>query len=333
MKDLYILSNDKIWFSNRYYTSNNDLDNIISCLNKNYKINLVSRKSSKKLNFLISNKIKIFNLNDINEKKINILLISITPFNFFAFFYLLMFKNIDLKGFVYLRSDGFLEYKYRYGILGYLFYDLMFTLIKKKLSILSCSKNFTKVKISKVLHPSELTSKWFRKKKSKKKNTDFLYIGRFKKDKGVLFLSNFFKNQFKNYNLKIVGTEKKNINSKFYSKNIEYIGPISSKEKLIDVYDNSKVFILPSYIEGFPKVISEALARNIPVIIFDEIKYVINGRFGIFVCKRNARSIKKKVEYIFKNYNKIQKKIKNNYFFTKKNFEGEFLDLIKNGFK
>ena len=128
MKDLYILSNDKIWFSNRYYTSNNDLDNIISCLNKNYKINLVSRKSSKKLNFLISNKIKIFNLNDINEKKINILLISITPFNFFAFFYLLMFKNIDLKGFVYLRSDGFLEYKYRYGILGYLFYDLMLRL-------------------------------------------------------------------------------------------------------------------------------------------------------------------------------------------------------------
>ena len=334
MKNLHVITNDKLWISKRFYTSNNDLNNIISCLHNKYKINLICRKNSKKLNFLIDKKINLCNLNDIEEKHINILLISISPFNFFALFYLSFIKNIKIKGFVYLRSDGFLEYKFRFGILGYLFYFIMFNFIKKKVTILSCSKNFTKVKISKILHPSELTAKWFRKKKKLiKKNIDFLYIGRFKKDKGVLFLSKFLKDNFIKYKVKIVGTKKKDINKKFFSNNIEYLAPISSEEKLIDLYDSAKIFILPSYIEGFPKVISEALARDLPIIIFEDIKYVINGRYGIFTCKRNIKSFKNKVDYIFENYDEIQKRIKKNYFFTKKNFKREFLNSIKNGFK
>ena len=135
MKKLYLLSNDKVWLSKKNYTSNNDLDNIVSCLNKNYDLRLICRKSKKKLNFLIKNKIKHCNFNKISDQKLKILLISITPYNFFVLIYLIFFKKLSVKGYVYLRSDGFLEYKYRYGILGYLFYDLMFTLIKKKLSI------------------------------------------------------------------------------------------------------------------------------------------------------------------------------------------------------
>ena len=44
MKKIYLISNDKIWFSDKRYTSNNDLNNIITCLNKNYDLNLLCKK-------------------------------------------------------------------------------------------------------------------------------------------------------------------------------------------------------------------------------------------------------------------------------------------------
>ena len=51
MKKIYLITNDKIWLSEKKYTSNNDLNNIISCLNTNYELNLVCRKSKKKTKF------------------------------------------------------------------------------------------------------------------------------------------------------------------------------------------------------------------------------------------------------------------------------------------
>ena len=331
MNRLYIASNDKIWSSKKKFTSNNEMGNIVSCLYKNYRVHLLCRKSNKKLNFLIKNKSTHDELTNINEKKINLLLVSISPYNCFVIFYLIFLKRIKLKGFVYLRSDGFLEYKYRYGILGYYFYYFMFLFVKRYLKIISCSKFFTKVNIKKVIHPSELTKIWFKKSDIKNKDkTDFLYVGRFKKDKGAIYLANLFKNQLKEYFLTVVGTNKKIINKKFYSKNINYLNSISDVKKLIKIYDSSKIFILPSYIEGFPKVISESLSRLKPIIIFEDIKYVVNNRKGIFVCKRDEKSLRKTINYIFKNYKVIQKEIKKSYFFTKDNFKKELLMIIKN---
>jgi len=238
---------------------------------------------------------------------------------------------VDIKGYVYLRSDGFLEYKYRYGLLGYLFYYLMFYFITKKLKIFSCSNNFTKVQSDTIVHPSELNSIWFDRKKSEKQyHTDFLYVGRFKKDKGSFYLVKIFKNILKNYNLTIVGNDKKSIPEKYIAKNINYKESVSNINELIKVYDSTKIFILPSFIEGFPKVISESLARLRPVIIFEEIQYVVNEREGIFVCKRDEKSLIDTITFILKNYTDIQKKIEHNYFYTKENFKKEILTLIQN---
>ena len=331
MNKIYLVSNDKIWFSKKRYTSSNDLNNIITCLNKNYDINLICRNSFKKFNFQLDENFKHFKFNKILEKKINILLISITPYNFFVLFYLYIIKKVDIKGFVYLRSDGFLDYKYRYGLLGYLFYYLMFYFITKKLKIISCSNNFTKVQSDIIVHPSELNSIWFDRKNSEKQYyTDFLYVGRFKKDKGSFYLVKIFKNILKNYNLTIVGNDKKSIPEKYIAKNINYKESVSNINELIKVYDSTKIFILPSFIEGFPKVISESLARLRPVIIFEEIQYVVNEREGIFVCKRDEKSLIDTITFILKNYTDIQKKIEHNYFYTKENFKKEILTLIQN---
>ena len=69
----------------------------------------------------------------------------------------------------------------------------------------------------------------------------------------------------------------------------------------------TQIFILPSYTEGFPKVISESLARLKPIIIFEEIKHVLNNRYGIFVCKRDDKYLTKTIDYILRNYKNIQK--------------------------
>ena len=334
MKKIYMISNDKVWFSNKKFTSNNDLNNIITCLNKNYEINLVCRKSKKKLNFSLDDNLNYCRFDKINEKKINIFVVSITPYNFFVLFYLLLIKRVNLNGFVYLRSDGFSEYKIRYGIFGYYIYYLMFSLIKKRLKILSCSKNFTNVEIKNVLHPSELNSIWFKKQNLNKEfKTDFLYVGRFKKDKGSFYLARIFQTYLKDFNLTIVGNDKKLIPEKYYSNNIIYEKSVSNAEELIEIYDSCKIFILPSFTEGFPKVISESLARLKPVIIFEEISYIINGREGIFVCKRNNESLRETINLILNDYDKIQEKIRQSLSFTKDNFKRELLASIQNDFR
>ena len=334
MKKIYLVSNDKIWISNKRFTSNNDLNNIITCLNKNYDLNLVCRKSSKKLNFLLNKRFSYSKFNQINEKKINIFLISITPYNFFVFFYLLLIKRLDLTGVVYLRSDGFLEYKIKYGFIGYYIYAFMFFFIKRKLKVLSCSKYFTNVKSKKILHPSELNSFWFKRTNGIKKfQTDFIYVGRFKREKGSIFLVNLFKKHFTKYKLTIVGTKKESIHREYYNKNIRFIGPVTNIKKMINLYDSSRIFILPSYTEGFPKVISESLARLKPIIIFEEIKHIVDNRNGIFICKRNKKNIDRTINYIFKNYKKIQREISKNNFYTKDNFKKELLELTNNEFR
>ena len=71
-------------------------------------------------------------------------MISITPYNFLTYLYLILPQKEKIKWFCILKSDGFLEYKYRLGLVGYFIYYLMFKLITKKLKTLSCSKNFAK---------------------------------------------------------------------------------------------------------------------------------------------------------------------------------------------
>jgi glycosyltransferase involved in cell wall biosynthesis len=209
----------------------------------------------------------------------------------------------------------------------------MFYLIKKKLKIIAVSNTFSRVNVQNILHPSELTDDWFvRTKSSEKIQTDFLYVGRFKKEKGIYYLIKIFKEYFSQYQLTIAGTEKKLIDKKYLNKNIHYIGPVIRSQDLIDLYDSSRIFILPSYTEGFPKVISEALARLKPIIIFEEIKHVVYGRKGIFVCKRNEKNIRETINYILKNYKEIQKKIIENKFYTKNDFKTELLNTIKDEF-
>lgn len=47
---------------------------------------------------------------------------------------------------------------------------------------------------------------------------------------------------------------------------IQYIGYISDKDRLLDYYRESDIFVLPSLGEGFPRVLYEAFSQGIPVV-------------------------------------------------------------------
>lgn len=337
-KKIYIISNDKIYKNKKgqLYTSNNDLNNILNALNNRLNVYLIARKTNVKNIHKISN-VKIQDYKNIGHNA-RVLMVSITPYNFFIFLYLILFRRLNIRGNLYLRSDGFLEYKYRFGWIGYYIYYLMFFLIKKKLRLISCSNSFVNVDTNHLVYPSEIDKDWLSDiKKPSLDKIRFLYVGRFTYDKGGFFIQKLYNLKKSFFHFNVVGFNESILKKKFIFKsrdsfkhNFIFQDQVSKKSELINIFDKSNILLLPSYIEGFPKVICESLARLRPVIIFEEINYVINNRQGIFVCKRDINELFKLSRYILKNYTKIQKKILLNKKYTKKSFQKSLLNLVLN---
>ena len=97
---------------------------------------------------------------------------------------------------------------------------------------------------------------------------------------------------------------------------------------LIKFYDDHNIFILPSFTEGHPMALLEALARRRPVIVFDEIKHVIGNKKGIFIASRNFESLFKTINEIKNNYQSIQEEIKQNNLPENKEFIRQMGDII-----
>ena len=242
-------------------------------------------------------------------------------------FYLLInlfYKKIN--GFIYLRSDGYKEYKIKFGIFGSIFFSVMMKIVEKNLKVISVNKNIKTTKINYLITPSELDRKWFQKIKFT--TPDFprlLYFGRFKKEKGVYSLIELLRNLKFKFKLTIAGNED-NLSKK--NKNINFIKELSNQRKIINLYDNHNIFILPSYTEGSPKVILESLARKKPIIIFEDIKHVKSNFKGIFISKRDPINLKKTIYHILKNYSKIQKEMTKNMLTTKKDFQKKLINIV-----
>ena len=334
-KKLFIFSNESIFFQDEnFFCDNIDIKTSPESLNKNFDVHLFGRKSSKKRAHGIKlKKIKTFAnifsyLNEvIKSTKIEntkFLVFSITPYNFLICIFLKLFRKTPI---VYLRSDGYSEYKTILGTLGKIIYHLMFTFISFISNLISCRNYILRGKQGKVISPSQLDSVWFRKPKSQDfKKFKLLYVGRIKKEKGIFSLASLIKNK-RDISLTIVGAEK-NTSYKINQSNININLTQSNKNRLIKYYDDHDIFILPSFTEGHPMVILEALARRRPVIVFNEIGHVIGKKKGIFVAKRNYLNFFGVLNYIKKNYKKIQKEIAKNKLPTHKEFIEEFTKAI-----
>ena len=337
-KKLFIISNESIFYSqNSFFCDNLDMKSTPEGLEKSFDINIIARRSKKERahkinikNINIYNNIFSFLFSIFRSLKVNnckYLLISITPFTFFACIMLALFRK---KPIVFLRSDGYEEYRSILGFLGPSIYHFMFFMVSKLSSLIGCGEKVLRRKKGQVVFPSQLTEKWFlNNKNANLSNIKLLYVGRIRIEKGIFSLFEIMKKVKQDITLSVVGMEKTS-DKKNEQKNVNIYEIETLEEKLINYYDEHNIFVLPSYTEGYPMVILESLARQRPVIIFDEIKHVIGDKKGIFVSKRNTESFLEKINYIKNNYNKIQKDIKNNDLPLKKDFLKKLENSILN---
>ena len=334
-KKLFIFSNESIFVDDdKFYCDNLDLKSTPEGINKKFEVNLLGKKSFKKRSHEIKLKrVKVFNnifsylsevKNASKNKDSKFLIISISPYTFLVSLFL---KILGQKPIVYLRSDGYGEYKAILGRIGPLIYHCMFSITGAISNLISCRDYILHGKKGKLINPSQLDSVWLRQPKNIEiRNFKLLYVGRVRVEKGIFALSELIRNK-RDISLTIIGAEKGSSN-KINQSNIKILPTQSNKTKLIKHYDDHNIFVLPSFTEGHPMVLLEALARRRPVVIFDDIKHVIGDKKGIFVTKRNFLSFLGTLNNIKKNYKKIQKDMKKNKLPTNKEFIDKFIKLI-----
>jgi glycosyltransferase involved in cell wall biosynthesis len=337
MKKLFIISNESVLnYEGKFFCNNIDTKIISEGLNSQFQTNLIARKSKIKRSHCINlNNVKIYSTiftfligiyKTFHENEENkYLIISINPFTFFASILIKIFKK---KSVVYLRSDGYGEYKSILGFIGPIIYYVMFNIVTNILPLISCRTYILKGKKGNVVSPSLINKNWLTDNNEAQINkTKLLYVGRLRVEKGIFSFLKIFKESNSDQTLTIVGSEKNSIN-KINQLNVTVCGIESDEKKLINIYDNHNIFILPSFTEGHPMVLLEALARLRPVIIFPEIAHIVGNKKGIFVAERNSKNFFEKTNFIIKNYQSIQNEMKKNQLPTKDQFLQEFGKLI-----
>ena len=336
-KKIFIISNESISEnSNSFFCDNLDMKSIPEGLNETLEVNLLARTSNIYRKYKI-NKVKIELAKNIFlfikkilktiKKKENskFFVISISPYTFVAILLLSLFR---IRPVVYLRSDGYEEYSSIIGVIGKFIYHIMFEITAIFSNFISCRKHILRNKKGIVVSPSHLNEKWMKNfKKVDIEKINLLYVGRIRVEKGIFSFLKLFEKLNKNISLSIVcsGIDHSKINIR---KNIHLID-IQSEDSLIEIYDKNNIFILPSFTEGHPQVLDEALSRLRPVVIFPEISHVTRNRDGVFVSERNSKSLSKKIKYIIQEYENIHKKMALNRLPTKKLFLKELKEIIK----
>ena len=134
----------------------------------------------------------------------------------------------------------------------------------------------------------------------------------FNKEKGIIELLNaikLIKQKFTNIIFIFVGGGKEeDVMLKFcriekLENFVKFTGYLSSKE-IVQVLNSSDIFTLPSYSEGFPLVILEAMAAGLPIVstsvgAISEI--VKNGENGFIIKPRDHIALAEKITYLAKN--------------------------------
>ena len=145
-KKLFIFSNESIYEQNeKFYCENIDLKTTPEGLNKKFEVYLFGRKSHKNRPHEIKlKKIKIFTnifsyvskiIKSTKETDAKYLIISISPYTFIISIFLRLFGK---KPIIYLRSDGYGEYKAILGRIGPFIYHVMFSITCSISNLISC---------------------------------------------------------------------------------------------------------------------------------------------------------------------------------------------------
>ena len=203
----------------------------------------------------------------------------------------------------------------------------MYKIVTSNAKVIVCHERLFDKNKSYLVNISRLDDEWIKNHKDALLDRiRFLYVGRMSPEKGIFdFIKMFNKIELK-AEFSIVGNSK---NHNISNNNIKFFGYIADLQSLINIYDKHNITVLPSYTEATPYVVDESLSRKRPVIIFEDIDYIVRDKKGIFVSKRDLHSFSETTNYIMDNYKEIQKKMEKNVLPTKKSMIKQISDIIK----
>ncbi len=213
--------------------------------------------------------------------------------------------------------------------------SLSHKIYKKAYTIFTVSNHFTNMvndivgkKIANTIRPmipyddSDIVTNREYKKKEK---YNLLFLGRIDKDKGIVELLNAIKilSQKKEYSilLKIVGNgsflpESKQICKDLGIENcVSFEGAVYDDNKKRDYYLGADAYILPTYHEGFPRTLYEAMIFGTPILttFVGGIPALMKDETNCFEIKvKSVDSIVEKVERLLINYVDTAQNLTNN---------------------
>jgi glycosyltransferase involved in cell wall biosynthesis len=154
---------------------------------------------------------------------------------------------------------------------------------------------------------------------SQKQVSDFtiLFLSRIEIYKGIYITLNAYKElvkKYENIHLLIVGEGSQLKNAKDFAiknslKNIYFTGNLTG-EALVNAFKKSSIYVLPTYNEGMPTSVLEAMAFGLPIItrpvggINDFFK---DGEMGYLIDSLDPHEFTEKISFLFENGNIINK--------------------------
>lgn len=147
---------------------------------------------------------------------------------------------------------------------------------------------------------------------------NIIYLGRMANDKGVIELihaAKILKVEKIAFHINLVGSgeyieELKNlVIEEGLQESVSFLGAVFEKDLIKNYYLSNDIFILPSYHEGFPRTIYEAMIFGIPIIttFVGGIPGLMTNNYNcIEITPKSAESIVKAIKFVISNPAKIK---------------------------
>lgn len=297
---------------------------------------MVNQKDNIHTYKLIKNGVKVVGLNRLRYKLLsyNLLYLRAIPeilkSDFVYLFYPNSFKYIALFCIIfkkryglYIRGEQDLNDK-----ASQLIYKKAFTVFTVSDKFTQFVNNIAKREVANTIRPMiPFTEKDIIRNRNYNFNNKFniLFLGRIAFDKGIEELLNavkILKDKNYQFDLTLVGNGEflqsaKQITDKFNLNDIVFfVGSEFELEKVKNYYINSDIYILPTYHEGFPRTLYEAMIFGTPIITT-----FVGGISALMKDGYNCKEIKPKsidsivegLEFAFHNYPKMIESSKNGF--------------------
>ena len=156
--------------------------------------------------------------------------------DFTIYFFSVYLKDLWKKVHLYLRSDGFEEYRSILGFLGPPIYGFMFYISTALTKMIACREKLLRNKKGYIVNPSQLNDKWYQNHNMPQLDKiKLLYVGRIRVEKGIFSLIKIIKEN--KFNLKAVTSEIE-INFKETISNISLISYKNIDDSIIKFLTN-----------------------------------------------------------------------------------------------